>query len=106
MDGRNTFLAFIGGAIAWALFGDKIKEKVNTNDEYLKLKSEVEEKIENIGEVSRQKYYAIVDEVAGKYAKAKGLQKNEIRDLVDDLKMHWSRIRSAWNKSDNSGSND
>jgi hypothetical protein len=92
----GTLLAFIGGAVAWALFGPKIKQRVNQNPQYQELKREIEGRVSQMRDLTREKYDQVVDEVTSTYSKARGISQNELRDLAADLKMHWSRIKSAW----------
>lgn len=76
----NPIIAFLAGMAAWAFFGPKIKEKLSEHD---KLKDT---------------YDRIVDEATDKYAKAKGISQNELKDLADDLKAHWQKIKGAWQR--------
>ena len=73
-------LAFAAGVAAWAIFGRKVKEQLDDD-----------------GTV-RNAYNKVVDEATDKYARLKGISHNEMSDLVDDLKMHWGRIKNAWNE--------
>jgi len=91
-------LAFVAGAVAWALMGNKATDEVNRNPDFRSLKKRVAKKASEISDLTREKYDAIVDEVSGDYAKLKGISENELVDLVDDLKMHWSRMKDAWNE--------
>jgi hypothetical protein len=92
-------LAFIAGAAIWAIFGNRVKEKVSQSGKYQDLKREVYDKASQVTDITQEKYDAIVDEVSTKYAQAKGISQNELRDLVDDLKWHWKRIKSSWNNN-------
>jgi len=77
-------LGFLVGAIVWAMFGDKIKrkfhDKLDENPHW------------------RESYDKMVDDVTENYAKAKGISQNELSDLTNDLKMHFRKIKSAWQK--------
>jgi hypothetical protein len=90
-------LAFIAGALTWALFGDKIKQKVFEMADFENLKKEVEIKFQKASDYSQETYNKIVDEVATDYGKLRGISQNELVDLMDDLKMHFRRIKRAWN---------
>jgi len=92
------FLAFIAGMAAWAFFGSKIREKVEDSEDWQELRTEIEDKFEQAQDKSRETYNRIVDEVTDKYARVKGISQNELSDLADDLRMHWRRIKRAWNK--------
>jgi hypothetical protein len=83
----TSFLAFLAGAAAWAVFGSKIREAVSENEDVKEMKDS-----------SREMYDQIVDEVTDQYARAKGISQNELKDLAHDLKSHWYRIKKAWNK--------
>ncbi len=74
-----SILAFIAGMAVWAIFGKKIQES-------------------KVAEEAKDSYDQMVDEVTGKYAKAKGISKNELTDLVDELKVHWNKIKRAWDE--------
>jgi hypothetical protein len=89
-------LAFIAGAAVWAVFGKKIKDTVSHSSEFQDLKKEIYDKASKVSDLTQEKYDSIVDEVSNKYAQAKGISQNELRDLVDDLKWHWKRIKSSW----------
>ncbi len=91
-----SILAFLAGAAAWAIFGNRVKEKMSNNPRFQELKQQVYSRTSEISDLTREKYDQVVDEVADKYAKAKGISQNELIDLVDDLKMHWGRISNAW----------
>ena len=89
-------LAFFAGAIAWAMFGDRVKEKTENSATYRKLRREVYDQAAKISDLTQDKYDEMVDSVTSKYATAKGISQNELRDLTDDLKWHWHRIKSTW----------
>jgi hypothetical protein len=91
-----SVLAFLAGAAVWAIFGNKVKEKIENSPRFQELKELVLERTSDISDLTREKYDQVVDEVADKYAKAKGISQNELIDLVDDLKMHWGKISKAW----------
>ncbi len=91
-------LAFIAGAAVWALIGPKVKEKIQENSDFQDMKRDVMNKIRGMGDVTREKYDSVVDEVAANYGKLRGISQNELRDLAADLKFHWYRIKDAWNR--------
>ncbi|HEX9503997.1 MAG TPA: hypothetical protein VF974_06835 [Patescibacteria group bacterium] len=78
---------FLAGLALGAIFAPTIKRKIENSKTVNEVKDQV-----------REKYEQIVDEVTDKYARAKGISKHELTDLVDDLKMHWGRIKQAWNE--------
>jgi hypothetical protein len=95
MWGASLF-AFLAGMAAWAVFGTKAKERLNESKHFKELRNQVMDKTSEISDLTREKYDEVVDEIADKYGVAKGISKHELVDLVDDLKMHWKRIRDAW----------
>lgn len=92
-------IAFIAGAAVWAIFGRKIKDRVNDSEQFQELKKQVYDKASQITDITQDKYNAVVDEVTDKYAQVKGISRNELRDLVDDLKWHFRRIKSSWDNN-------
>lgn len=99
-------IAFIAGAAAWALFGQKVKDKVNQSAEFQDLKKQIYDKASAVSDLTQDKYDSIVDEVTNQYAKIKGISNNELKDLAGDLKWHWRRIKSAWSNDRYSGPSD
>ncbi|MBX4187100.1 MAG: hypothetical protein KW802_02470 [Candidatus Doudnabacteria bacterium] len=77
----------MAGLALGAILAPTIKRKLERSEKYQDMKDQM-----------RYRYEEVVDEVADKYAKAKGISRNELTDLVDDLKMHWGRIKQAWNE--------
>lgn len=104
----GVLLGMVGGMVVWALFGDKIRQRVNQSRAYQDMKSEVMNRVGSVKGMTQARYNQIVDEVSGMYGKAKGIQQNELNDLVSDLKFHWARIKDRWkeppsNNQNNSG---
>src|SRR6185503_21074267 len=89
-------LAFIAGIATWALVGKRVTSELNKNPEFRDLKKQVYKKASEISDLTREKYDALVEEVSQNYAKMKGISENELVNLVDDLKMHWGKIKGAW----------
>ena len=89
--------AFVAGVAVWALFGNKIRGKLSESEGVQQLKSEIESGYSKAKDKTQEAYNQVVDEVTDKYAKVRGISKNELVDLTDDLKSHWSRIKQAWN---------
>ncbi|MEK7612427.1 MAG: hypothetical protein AAB407_03740 [Patescibacteria group bacterium] len=58
----------------------------------IKMKGEVVEKLERAREVSEPIYHQIIDTVAAKYGEEKDANRNEIRELTEDLKKHWKTL--------------
>ncbi|HYE21958.1 MAG TPA: hypothetical protein VD998_00020 [Verrucomicrobiae bacterium] len=96
----STLLAFLGGMIAWALIGPKVKDRLNRSTAWHELKAEVDQEVSKAKDMTQSKYEQVVDEVSSRYAKVKSISNHELRDLVNDLKTHWYKIRAAWDRSD------
>jgi uncharacterized membrane-anchored protein YhcB (DUF1043 family) len=92
-------IAFVVGALVGTVFGRKIKDKISQNPDFQDLKKEIYDKASKISDITQDKYNEIVDEVSNKYAQARGISRNELRDLVDDLKWHWKRIKFSWDNN-------
>ena len=95
-------LAFIAGAAAWAVFGKKITDEMQSNPDIKRLKKQIMNKASQIKDITQEKYDQIVQEVTDTYGKAKGISQNELADLAEDLKMHWAKIKNAWNEGGDS----
>src|SRR5581483_7023465 len=86
-------VGFLVGAAAWAMFGDSVKRKFDESSEFQDLKKQVYDRASQISDITQDKYNQIVDEITDKYAQAKGISSNELKDLVNDLRWHWRRIK-------------
>ncbi len=91
----NPLLFFAGLALG-AVFGPVIKRKLNESETWNEMKDNARDKYDQAREKGQDAYNRVVDEVTDKYARAKGISKHELVDLVDDLKMHLGRIKQAW----------
>ncbi len=58
-----------------------------------KMKGEVMDRMEKMEDVSEGAYNNIVDTVARSYQGIKNIDKSEVKELADDLKKHWSKIK-------------
>ncbi len=96
MGWGGAVLGFVGGMVVWALFGEKIKKKVNESKAYQEMKSQVLDRTNAFRDMTQTRYNQIVDEVSSAYGKAKGISQNELQDMVSDLKFHWARIKDRW----------
>ncbi len=83
---------------AYLLYGSKdgAKRRDNVRSWVLKMKGEVLEKIEDVKEVTEEKYNNIVDEVAAKYKAAQNVDLSELGGVVDELKSHWENIKEQF----------
>lgn len=94
---KGTLVALgliIGAAGAYFLYGTKkgAKKREEIKGWMLKMKGEVLERMENMKDVSEETYQAIIEKVAETYRGVASIDKEELEDLVDDLKKHWKNI--------------
>jgi hypothetical protein len=89
-------LAFIGGMVVWAMFGQKIKQRLNESTAWRELKLEVDQEVSKVKDITQNRYNQIVDQVSDRYGRLKNISNHELKDLTDDLKKHWNRIQTAW----------
>ena len=61
----------------------------------LKARAEALEMVEKLGDVDKKKYAEIVDQIAKRYAGAKGATTAEIAHMTKDLKAAWAHIHAA-----------
>jgi hypothetical protein len=93
----NALLAFIGGAVLWAVFGNRVKERLSHNQTYAEMKDRVMNKVNQLSDMTETRYHQIVDEIGSTYSKTKDISDNELKDVIRDLKFHWARIKDRWN---------
>ena len=90
-------LATIAAAAAGAffLYGTKegAKHRKQIRGWALKMKGEVVEKMEQMKDVSEQKYGELVDGVAKRYQGVKSIDQSELVAMVGELKGHWRNIK-------------
>jgi hypothetical protein len=80
-------------AAGYLLFGPKGKQnRTKIKGWTLKAKGDVLEAIEKLDHVTEDKYHAIVERVAKKYAKAKNTTKAEVARFEKDARKHWKAI--------------
>ncbi len=58
----------------------------------VKAKGEAIEKMEKMKEMDEASYHALIDGIAQKYGKVKGIEQAEVDELVKDMKKHWKSI--------------
>ena len=93
-------LGIIGGLAAATAVGayfvhnskDAKKKIKNVKGWALKAKGEVLDKLEDMKDVSEDKYKTTVDSVLSKYAKVKKVEGPEVEKLAGELKSHWKTI--------------
>ena len=64
----------------------------------IKAKGEVVEKLENLKDMSQENYDNVVNQVMDKYAKAKNINPQDLKDLAKDLRKHWKNISGQISK--------
>lgn len=104
---NKTGLAVTGVAVAglaataYFFFGpDGEKHQKHAKAWAVKMKAEVIEQLEAAREVTEPVYSKIIDSVATEYVGAKKANKEQIDELVADLKKHWSTFaKNAQKKS-------
>ena len=95
--------ASIVGMAMGVLFGmllssKKGKEQVDKAAHWSQnMAEDLNKRVEDMRELSADKYNNMVDEVSVKYRKLKGIKESEVDDFVDELKMRWDRIKDQWN---------
>jgi hypothetical protein len=97
-DQSTSPLLFLAGLAVGAFVGPMVKRKLDSSEKWQDVKDNVTDKYQRTRDAGQNIYNQMVDEVTDKYARAKGISSNELADLVDDLKMHWGRIKQAWNE--------
>jgi hypothetical protein len=80
---------------AYFLYGTEAGKKTSKKIKgwALKAKGEVLEKLENLKEVSQEKYDSIVEAVSSKYQKVKNVDQAELATMIKELKGHWKNIK-------------
>ena len=95
------------GAVAAAAVGayyvynskDAKKKIKNVKGWVLKAKGEILDKLEDMKDVTEEKYKTTVDSILTKYNKVKKVEGPEIIKLGDELKKHWKTIVKEINAS-------
>jgi len=82
-------------AAGYFLYGSKnsAKNRQKIKGWTLKAKGEILEKIEQLTTVKEEQYNKIIDVVARKYSKMKNIDKDEVCEIMDDLRKHWKNIQ-------------
>ena len=64
-----------------------------------KMKGELLEKLEKAKNVDEKTYHIIVDDLAAKYQKIKGMTMEEIAEISKELKSNWKKIKDEAKKT-------
>ena len=86
--------AVAGGYLLYGV-KDAAKNRKKVRGWALKAKGEILEKIENMQEVTEDKYQNVVDAVNKKYSSLKNVDPMELTALISDAKKHWKTIHGA-----------
>ncbi len=80
-------------AAAYMLFGPEGKKNRKIVKGWsVKMKGEIIEKLEEAKELTEPVYNKVVDQIATKYSKAKGVDAEQLKSVVDDIKKHWKAM--------------
>ena len=91
--GAGIALAAIAAAATYFLTGKRgVENRAKIAAWTLKMKGEVLEKMKKLEDVNKEAYYALVDEVAIRYARAERVGASEMKHLTEELKGAWSHI--------------
>ena len=100
--GRVIGASLVGmamGVVIGMLFGSKkdesrIEKAKNWSTD---MAEELNRRVDDMRDMTAERYNQVVDELAEKYKKVKGIKETEVDDFVKDLKMRWDRIKDQWN---------
>ncbi len=101
--GAMALLAAAAGV--YMLYGSKdaSKNRKAIKGWTLKAKGEILEKLEQSKDLNEQKYHALVDTIAKKYAPLAQVGKTELQELVKETKGHWKHIKKHLEETQKSG---
>ena len=93
MVGAGLGVAAIAALGTYLMYGERgEKNRKLVAGWILKMKGEVLEKVEEVGELGEEEYYKIVDEVSGRYARLNKVGAEELKHMTAELKGAWGRI--------------
>lgn len=83
----------VASAAAYLLMGPEGKKnRKQIKGWAVKMKGEMIEKLEELQEVTEPVYNKVVDEISEKYAKVKNIDKEDVTEVVGELKKHWKAL--------------
>lgn len=87
-------------AATYLLFGPNGKKNQKIIKGWtVKMKGEIIEEFEKAKELTEPIYHNIIDKIQNKYAKIKGIDQEELRGVIEEIKKHWKGIqKQAKNK--------
>ncbi len=68
-----------------------------------RMKSDLLDKLERAKEVNKEVYERVVDELAEKYKKVKGMTLEEVTEIAQELKSQWRNIQAEVKKTVKTG---
>jgi hypothetical protein len=102
----GSLLAFFAGIATtvavggYFLFGPKGRENRRGIDRWVKrMTVEVLDKMEDIEDITEEKYHAIVDEVTARQGQLRGLRQSFIERVREDMKSRWEEMKAAARKA-------
>lgn len=97
--GLGVGIAAISAA-TYLLFGPNGKKNQKIIKGWaIKMKGEIIEEFEKAKELTEPVYHNIVDKIQSKYAKLKGINPEELKSTIAEIKKHWKGIqKQAMNK--------
>ncbi|MCX5785857.1 MAG: hypothetical protein NTX59_09215 [Elusimicrobia bacterium] len=99
LAGAGLILAAIAAAGTYFLTGkrgEKNRKKIAAWT--LKMKGDVLEKMKEMKEVNKEAYFALVEDVAGRYERLGQVGSAEIKHLTKELKEAWAHIAKQTKK--------
>lgn len=86
------------GAAAGALLSPKSgkQNRENLRNWMRRMNDELNTRIGETRDMTREKYDQLVDNLSDKYRRMKDIKENELDDFSDELKNRWERIRRRW----------
>jgi len=96
--------AAAAAASAFYFYGPKGKQHRKKIQSWtLKAQGEVMERIEKLKEIDKSSVDKIVDSVADKYKKAKGVAASEVASFAKDVKEQWNHVEKEFEKGAKKG---
>ncbi len=102
----GSLLAFFAGIATtvavggYFLFGPKGRENRRGIDRWVRrMTVEVLDKMEDIEDMTEEKYHAIVDEVTARQGQLRGLKESFVMRIREDMKSRWEEMKAAAKKA-------
>ncbi len=72
--------------------GKETREELKKRIEKNKFAKEVANRLKKVGEVTKEKYNDVVDEVSDIYRRAKRVKDEDLKEIVEEIKGRWPEI--------------